>query len=32
MLGLKTEVIPVLRFVDIVKEEELSNVESEILN
>ena len=32
MLGLKTEVIQVLRFIDIVKEEELSNVESEILN
>jgi len=32
MLGLKTEVIQVLRFIDIVKEEELSNIESEILN
>ncbi len=32
MIGLKTEVIPVLRFADIVNAGELSNVESEILN
>jgi chemotaxis signal transduction protein len=32
MIGLKTEIVTVLRFTDVVKENELSNVESEIMN